>query len=374
MRVIFSRKSLDPILGLKAMFFGGGGGGGGGGGQWYRNLFGFTESTLEGTRREFTIEEAPGDTLLLRSKKNNKAYNVGNFSTPSLGELQARAGSLARGRGLIRVTTAVNDVSVYHGLPENKHATFQVASQFNCLEFPSPRVTPEEGVTGYIGDRTQGPACSIACGPATVFRNNFVNMDDASTHLGSGGGQSRNRQINNLLDVSTALGNEPEGRFFEVRNGYVFANGTGGLTALNEVLQQAAATAGEGGATTVAAVSEEDRLLSLLRVGVHRDVQVTSSRWGAVAQEDEGHTVTQVFGSALSVAYDSFPTALWEPMARLVLRASCKVTPTIYPTPETDPNSTLAALAQQTGRRSTPRRRRRRGTQKGRGAARTSCS
>ena len=81
-------------------------------------------------------------------------------------------------------------------------------------------------------------------------------------------------------------------------------------------------------------------------MGVHRDVQVTSSRWGAVAQEDEGHTVTQVFGSALSVAYDSFPTALWEPMARLVLRASCKVTPTIYPTPETDPNSTLAALAQ----------------------------
>ena len=54
------------------MFFGGGGGGGG---QWYRNLFGFTESTLEGTRREFTIEEAPGDTLLLRSKKNNKAYS-----------------------------------------------------------------------------------------------------------------------------------------------------------------------------------------------------------------------------------------------------------------------------------------------------------
>ena len=107
------------------MFFGGGGGGGG---QWYRNLFGFTESTLEGTRREFTIEEAPGDTLLLRSKKNNKAYNVGNFSTPSLGELQARAGSLARGRGLIRVTTAVNDVSVYHGLPENKHAKALLAT------------------------------------------------------------------------------------------------------------------------------------------------------------------------------------------------------------------------------------------------------
>ena len=92
---------------------------------------------LEGTRREFTIEEAPGDTLLLRSKKNNKAYNVGRLSTPSLGGCR-RCSSLARGRGLIRVTTAVDDVSVY-GLPENKHATFQVASQFNCLEFPSPR-------------------------------------------------------------------------------------------------------------------------------------------------------------------------------------------------------------------------------------------
>ena len=44
-----------------------------------------------------------------------------------------------------RVRLVFGDVSVLQGLPENAQATFQVASQFNCLEFVSPRVTPEDG-------------------------------------------------------------------------------------------------------------------------------------------------------------------------------------------------------------------------------------
>ena len=51
-----------------------------------------------------------------------------------------------------------------HGLPENRGALFQVASQFNMLEMVGPRVTPEEGVTRYEHDRTQGPACAMAAG------------------------------------------------------------------------------------------------------------------------------------------------------------------------------------------------------------------
>lgn len=46
-----------------------------------------------------------------------------------------------------------------HGSPEFEGAWFQVASQFNALEMPSPSVTPEQGVTAYVHDRTQGPAC-----------------------------------------------------------------------------------------------------------------------------------------------------------------------------------------------------------------------
>ena len=44
--------------------------------------------------------------------------------------------------------------------PELERALFQVASQFNLLEMTRSSVTPEDGVTRYSGDHTQGPACA----------------------------------------------------------------------------------------------------------------------------------------------------------------------------------------------------------------------
>ena len=93
-----------------------------------------------------------------------------------------------------------------------------MASQFNCLEFASPTLLPEDGVTIYELDRTQGPACSIACGPATVVRNYFA--------------QSPDRQINNLEDTLKVL----EHKFVEVRGGYTVATGHGSLRALARCL------------------------------------------------------------------------------------------------------------------------------------------
>jgi hypothetical protein len=60
-------------------------------------------------------------------------------------------------------------------------SVFQAASQFNCLEFPGPECKPEDGVTAYFCDRTQGPACALACGagmfaalkPLSVFLSLF---------------------------------------------------------------------------------------------------------------------------------------------------------------------------------------------------------
>ena len=47
---------------------------------------------------------------------------------------------------------------------------------------------------------------------------------------------------------------------------------------------------------------------------------MTSSRGGSELAADPEQRVTQVFGSALSVAYSGNSPALWEPLARLVLR------------------------------------------------------
>ena len=39
------------------------------------------------------------------------------------------------------------------------------------MEIISPSVTPEAGIDGYETDRPQGPACAIACGAGTIYRN-----------------------------------------------------------------------------------------------------------------------------------------------------------------------------------------------------------
>jgi hypothetical protein len=55
-----------------------------------------------------------------------------------------------------------------------------------------------------------------------------------------------------------------------------------------------------------------------LRVGLHRDVEVTAG--------DAGHRVSQVFCSALPVAYTSVPMTDWAPFATLVLEGAYEAT------------------------------------------------
>lgn len=56
----------------------------------------------------------------------------------------------------------------------SKGATFQVASNFNCLEFMSSKGSAKQGITKYVYDMTQGPAASISAAPGTLYRNYFV--------------------------------------------------------------------------------------------------------------------------------------------------------------------------------------------------------
>merc|ERR1712032_648867 len=91
---------------------------------------------------------------------------------------------------------------------------FQVASQFNCLEFVSPGVVPEHGITGYAADHTQGPACSLACPAGTAYRNYF-----ATTPKGNEG-QRSDDQINNLDDLEAIIDNDKH-HYWITRNGYV---------------------------------------------------------------------------------------------------------------------------------------------------------
>jgi hypothetical protein len=130
---------------------------------------------------------------------------------------------------------------------------FQVASQFNLLEMTGPDVTPEHGVTRYAFDRTQGPACAIAAGAATIYRNYCAPVDG---HVG----QTQDRQIDCLRDLGAALRNE-DNSLWTMRNGYALCTESG-LASIARTID-------------AMSVAEQDSLRDRLRVGLHWDVEVT---------------------------------------------------------------------------------------------------
>jgi hypothetical protein len=254
--------------------------------MWFERLTGFDERSAVDVAGRFEVD---GEWLI--SRANGRRIRAGRFEIASLTELRKRREPHWTGHGL-RLDQIVADVQSLTALPASAGATFQVASQFNMLEMVSPDVTPERGVDGYEHDRTQGPACAIACGAGTIYRNYFVPIDDAM-------GQTATRQLNGLADLAAALGVD-----VEMRNGY----------ALPTVAQLRAIAAQVDGADETA----RDRLMGRVRVGVQWSTEVTLA--------DAGHTVTQVYCSALPVAYTSIAADLWEPFGRLVLDAAYEAT------------------------------------------------
>lgn len=259
--------------------------------EWFETLFGFVENGWSATQSKFAL-----DGTILTSNVNGRSFDAGAFETPTLAGLRARVGPA---QGAPRVQhEAIGDVLELHAAPEHRDAMFQVASQLNCLEFADPRETPEDGVTPYAYDPTQGPACSLAAASATVYRNYFVPIGDDV-------GQRADRQLDNLADALELLG--PRETFATVRNGYAFSD----------------AQRLEGTAAALEAVGR-DAFIGKMRVGVQTRAQVTfASRF--VEPEQPTH-VSQVFCSALSCGYDRSPRHLWAPLATAVLDAAYEAT------------------------------------------------
>ena len=274
-----------------------------GSGSWFGTLFGFEEAGHSYEQIKANFELSP-DHRVLSSKANGQSYAVGEFSTPSLHELRQSGVKYWRSGSLTVEHVRTGDILPHHAHSANAGATFQAASQFNCLEFASPDALPEMGVSIYSYDNTQGPACSMAAGPATVYRNYFADVDGQE-------GQTRERQLNNLDELSALLANETGSVGFDVEGGYTFST-VERLEKLNAHLRS---------------ISDEqlDALRASIKVGKHSGVQVPF-RDRSWAQLPRDQIVSQVFCSAISCAYGNVPNALWEPLATLVLEANYEAT------------------------------------------------
>jgi hypothetical protein len=88
-------------------------------------------------------------------------------------------------------------------------ATFQAASNFNCLEFGSHLQTAFHGVSNYAVDPTQGPVMATATAASTVYRNWFIPWPDGEVGQG-------HHQVNLL--AATPLGTKQvNGKVFIAR-------------------------------------------------------------------------------------------------------------------------------------------------------------
>lgn len=265
--------------------------------DWFEQLTGFRETDHAGTRARLGVE---ADELVVQP--TGRRYGIGELELVSLRELRERVNRTPAPPGRPTVRIVRGDVRRMHAQPAYRGALFQVASQFNLLEMVAPHVTPEHGVTGYEDDATQGPACAIAAGAATLYRNYLV-------PVGGQPGQTRDRQLDALADLGAALAQAlgvPVADLWTMRNGYALCSERG-LAAI---------------AAHLCALDDagRDELRSRLRIGVHWQVDVTD---GTAPPRPK---VSQAFCSALPVAYTGIPRQRWAPFARLVLEAAYEAT------------------------------------------------
>ena len=265
--------------------------------DWFERLVGFREDGYTATRARLVVEGGR-----LKSLVNQRSWAIGELEMASLSDLRARAAALAPPRGPAKVGIVEGDVRQLHAAPEFAGALFQVASQFNALEMVHPDVRPEDGVTRYVHDDTQGPACALAAGAATLYRNYFASV-------AGGYGQTAQRQLDGLADVGSALAaalGRPVGDLWGMRNGYALPT-RDGLSAVSGCLERLDETG-------------IDDLRGRLAIAIQRGVEVTD------APTRPGPLVSQAFCSALPVAYADLPADLWRPFAVLVLEAAYEAT------------------------------------------------
>ena len=288
---------------------------------WFEDIFGFKEmqtpTNISNIAQHFNIETIEKSIktddmlssialLFSNSKKKTvekhtlicdvdglkdefKRQYIGMFDRPTLAELNKCIKSAEyvayfktlestniRG-GLTFNHIITRDVALLHCEPSNAGAVFQVASQFNCLEMFDNGYTPNMGVTIYSDDRTQGPACAMACPAALVYRNYFVKHFKNNTQYN---GQCE-QQIDNLEDIGELLKNTTN-QFWIMQNGYVIIDNVANLEQVSTEINR----------------KPSNSVRDALRVGVHWSTSVVDNTKKNLMK----HRVCQVYASALPVS------------------------------------------------------------------------
>lgn len=224
------------------------------------------DSVRRAPHRSITLDP----TGLASLTAGNLRYCAGRFRIRSISELKA---SVSEQSFLNRVPEyrfsvlegieTVTDIGALQAMASSS-TLFQVASQFNCLVAPRPRLVR---VSDYFKDSTQGPRASISAFPATLLRHYAAPGAHGERFV-----QGPKQQIELLAEALPANLARPE-------NGYLRATHIRDANAVAHVLEER---------------------FDLIRVGVHEEAQVIlGADWdGSVAGEPR---IAQVMSSSIDL-------------------------------------------------------------------------
>lgn len=259
--------------------------------MWFKELTGFDELSPDDVRNNLHIE---GKNII--SKVNGKSYHFGVLEIPTLSQLRLTSKDINTSCKSLSIAELVGNAQTLHCNEDNKNALFQAASQFNLLEMVGPHITPEKGVGIYENDYTQGPACAIACGAGTIYRNYFAAVQGNIE-------QTAFTQIDCLCEIGKLLNNEKL-NLWKMANGYALLNQEGLLNINKQIAQLS--------------YSERETLKGALKIGLQWNTEVTLG--------SNKQLVSQAYCSALPVAYSNLESYYFESFARVILEATYEAT------------------------------------------------
>lgn len=239
---------------------------------WFVDTFGFLEDSRTPTQLssgDFSYDEGTGTLTVNHGPKSGATFHSGKFELLSSQALSKKLSSMDQNKtnnsnkpkiSFHNRTANVQDLHTNSPelFPNEQQPTIviQAASQFNCLEMIGPNVSPNDGVSNYFRDHTQGPACALSCPSALVYRNYL------HAHINRNVGQCTT-QIDMAENVGKLLGNQDK---WKMSNGYLIPR-KGGMGEIGGLLRN-----GEEGQKLY------ERCVSEIQVGVQWDTEVKSEK------------------------------------------------------------------------------------------------
>lgn len=258
--------------------------------DWFDAIFGFVEQDYLKTKSELL------KLYMIGLQQSINEVNVGSFMLLNLDQLYTLC-TIKYGVGNVKIKNIVADIKEINKSLNNNNATIQVASQLNCLEMINQNITPENGITCYHSDNTQGPICVMCTPTGLAYRNYIYN-----------GGQNKDQQIdmtNELLTYFKSLNSDIN---WIVKNGYLIINNEQVLLIISQLLTD---------------VEIRKCAKNKIKAGIHTGLGVF------IDGEKYTHTVNHVLCSGLPISYHNYPLNninLWDSLSELFLETYYEIT------------------------------------------------